>query len=144
VLGAELSHHLGYPPGGEKPQDVSNHRNGVSGKPVLTEAGPLRIDVPRDRQGSFEPVLIPKHERRLTGFDDKIVALYARGMTVREIQGFLAEQYGTEVSPDFISSGHRCRDDRGHRLAITTPGSDVSGRVLRRLAGQDPRGGGGP
>ena len=104
VLGAELSHHLGYPPGGEKPQDVRNHRNGVSGKTVLTEAGPLRIDVPRDRQGSFEPVLIPKHERRFTGFDDKIIALYARGMTVREIQGFLAGQYGTEVSPDFISS----------------------------------------
>jgi len=104
VLGAELSHHLGYPPGGEKPGEVSNHRNGVSGKTVLTEAGPLRIEVPRDRQGSFEPLLIPKHERRFTGFDDKIVAMYARGMTVREIQGFLAEQYGTEVSADFISS----------------------------------------
>jgi len=71
---------------------------------VLTEDGPLRIEVPRDRQGSFEPLLIPKHERRFTGFDDKIVAMYARGMTVREIQGFLAEQYGTEVSPEFISS----------------------------------------
>jgi putative transposase len=64
----------------------------------------ISADVPRDRQGSFEPLLIPKHERRFTGFDDKIVAMYARGMTVREIQGFLAEQYGTEVSPDFISS----------------------------------------
>jgi transposase-like protein len=71
---------------------------------VLTEEGPLRIDVPRDREGSFEPVLIPKHERRFTGFDDKIVAMYARGMTVREIQGFLGEQSGTEVAPDFISS----------------------------------------
>jgi transposase-like protein len=60
--------------------------------------------VPRDRSGSFEPLLIPKHERRFTGFDDKIVAMYARGMTVREIQGFLAEQYATEVSPDLISS----------------------------------------
>ena len=104
ILGAELSHHLGYPPGAEKPGEVGNHRNGISGKTVLTEDGPLRIDVPRDRQGSFEPLLIPKHERRFTGFDDKIVAMYARGMTVREIQGFLAEQYGTEVSPDFISS----------------------------------------
>jgi len=71
---------------------------------VLTQDGPLRIEVPRDRVGSFEPLLVPKHERRFTGFDDKIVALYARGMTVREIQAFLAEQYGTEVSPDFISS----------------------------------------
>jgi len=104
ALGAELSHHLGYPPGAGKPEDTGNHRNGVSGKTVLTEDGPLRIEVPRDRAGSFEPLLIPKHERRFTGFDDKIVAMYARGMTVREIQGFLAEQYGTEVSPEFISS----------------------------------------
>jgi putative transposase len=104
ALGAELSHHLGYPPGTDKPAGSSNHRNGVSGKTVLTDDGPLRIEVPRDRTGSFEPVLIPKHERRFTGFDDKIVAMYARGMTVREIQGFLVEQYGTEVSPEFISS----------------------------------------
>ncbi|MFN7693629.1 MAG: IS256 family transposase [Burkholderiales bacterium] len=104
ALGAELSHHLGYPPGAAKPADAGNHRNGASAKTVLTEDGPLRIEVPRDREGSFEPVLIPKHERRFTGFDDKIVAMYARGMTVREIQGFLAEQYGTEVSPEFISS----------------------------------------
>ena len=104
ALGGELSHHLGYPPGGERPVEAGNHRNGASAKTVLTDDGPLRIDVPRDRQGSFEPVLIPKHERRFTGFDDKIVAMYARGMTVREIRGFLAEQYGTEVSPEFISS----------------------------------------
>lgn len=104
ILGAELSHHLGYPPGGDKPAGIQNHRNGVSRKTVLTDTGPLRIDVPRDRAGSFEPVLIPKHERRFTGFDDKIIALYARGMTVREIQGFLIEQYGAEVSPEFISS----------------------------------------
>jgi putative transposase len=104
ALGAELSHQLGYPPGATKPGDATNHRNGTSGKTVLTDDGPLRVEVPRDRDGSFEPVLIPKHERRFTGFDDKIVAMYARGMTVREIQGFLAEQYGTEVSPEFISS----------------------------------------
>jgi putative transposase len=104
ALGAELSQHLGYPPGIDKPVGSVNHRNGVSGKTVLTDDGPLRIDVPRDRAGSFEPVLIPKHERRFTGFDDKIVAMYARGMTVREIRGFLVEQYGTEVSPEFISS----------------------------------------
>lgn len=101
ALGAELSHHLGYAPGA-KPEGIDNHRNGASGKTVLTQDGPLRIDIPRDRQGRFEPLLIAKHERRFTGFDDKIVAMYARGMTVREIQGFLAEQYGTEVSPEFI------------------------------------------
>jgi transposase-like protein len=104
ALGGELSHHLGYPPGGDKPAEAGNHRSGSTGKTVLTEDGPLRIEVPRDRQGSFEPLLIPKHERRFTGFDDKIVAMYARGMTVREIQAFLAEQYATEVSPEFISS----------------------------------------
>jgi putative transposase len=104
ALGAELTHHLGYAPGADKPSEASNHRNGATAKTVLTEDGPLRIEVPRDRAGSFEPLLIPKHERRFTGFDDKIVAMYARGMTVREIQGLLAEQYATEVSPEFISS----------------------------------------
>src|SRR5919109_1251027 len=104
ALGGELTHHLGYAPGAAKPDDTTNHRNGTSGKTVLTDDGPVAIEVPRDREGTFEPRLIGKHERRFTGFDDKVVAMYARGMTVREIQGFLAEQYGTEVSPEFISS----------------------------------------
>src|SRR5690242_14989904 len=104
ALGGELTHHLGYPPGGSKPEDSTNHRNGTGSKTVLTDDGPLAIDVPRDREATFEPRFIPKHERRFTGFDDKILAMYARGMTVREIQGFLREQYGTEVSPEFISS----------------------------------------
>ena len=104
ALGGELTHHLGYPPGGTKPEDATNHRNGTSGKRVLTDDGPLAIEVPRDREGSFEPRFIAKHERRFTGFDDKILALYARGMTVREIQGFLAEMYAVEVSPDLIST----------------------------------------
>ena len=104
ALGGELTHHLGYPPGGVKPDDVTNHRNGTGGKTVLTDDGPLSLDVPRDRDGTFEPRLIAKHERRFTGFDDKILALYARGMTVREIQGFLAEMYAIEVSPDLIST----------------------------------------
>jgi transposase-like protein len=103
ALGAELGHHLGYPTGAAKPGMTTNQRNGTSGKTVMTEDGPLRIEVPRDRDGSFEPVLIPKHERRFTGFDDKILAMYARGMTVREIQGFLTDQYDVEVSPEFIS-----------------------------------------
>jgi transposase-like protein len=104
VMGAELGHHLGYPAGAAKPQPAANQRNGTSAKTVLTGEGPVRIEVPRDRDGSFEPVLIPKHERRFTGFDDHIIALYARGMTMREIQGFLLESYATEVSPEFISS----------------------------------------
>ena len=79
ALGGELTHHLGYPPGGAKPDDTTNHRNGTGGKTVLTDDGPLPIEVPRDRDGTFEPRLIAKHERRFTGFDDKILALYARG-----------------------------------------------------------------
>lgn len=104
ALGGELTHHLGYPAGGVKPDDRTNHRNGTSEKTVLTDDGPLTLDVPRDRESSFEPRLIGKHERRFTGFDDKIIALYARGLTVREIQAFLADMYATEVSADFISS----------------------------------------
>ncbi len=104
AMEGELSHHLGYAPGAVKPGDATNHRNGKSGKTVLTEDGPLRIEVPRDRDGSFEPVLIPKHERRFTGFDEKIIAMYARGMTMREVRGFLLDSYGVDVSPEFISS----------------------------------------
>ena len=104
ALGAEMSHHLGYAAGGDKPETATNHRNGKSGKTLLTDDGPLRIEVPRDREAAFEPRLIGKHDRHFTGFDDKIIAMYARGMTVREIQGFLAQMYGTEVTPDFIST----------------------------------------
>src|SRR5665647_2488916 len=104
ALNAEMSHHLGYAAGQAKPEDATNHRNGSSAKTVITDTGSVRIEVPREREGNFEPQLIGKHERRLTGFDDKIIAMYARGMTVREIQGFLAEMYAVDVSPDLISS----------------------------------------
>jgi transposase-like protein len=104
ALGGELTHHLGYPPGATKPEAGTNHRNGTSGKTVLTDDGPVAIAVPRDRDGSFEPQLIGKHERRFTGFDDKVIALYARGLTVREIQAFLQEAYAVEVSPALIST----------------------------------------
>jgi len=103
ALGAEMSHHLGYAPGQPKPEGLANHRNGKGAKTILTDSGEVSIEVPRDRHGTFEPQLIGKHERRFTGFDDKIVAMYARGMSVREIQGFLREMYAVEVSPDLIS-----------------------------------------
>ena len=103
AMSAEMSDHLGYGHGESKPEGQANQRNGTTGKTVITDDGPVRIEVPRDRDGSFEPQIIGKHERRFTGFDQKIIAMYARGMTIREIQGYLAEMYGTEVSPEFIS-----------------------------------------
>ena len=104
ALNAEMSHHLGYGAGQDKPEGATNHRNGSSAKTVITDSGAVRIEVPREREGTFEPQLIGKHERRFTGFDDKIIAMYARGMTVREIQAFLAEMYAVDVSPELISS----------------------------------------
>jgi putative transposase len=103
AMDAELTHHLGYPPGAPRPEGQSNQRNGTSAKTIQTDEGPLTLDIPRDRAGSFEPQLIPKHQRRFAGFDEKIIALYARGMTVREIQGHLQELYGCEVSAQLIS-----------------------------------------
>lgn len=103
ALSGELTHHLGYRPG-EKPEGEENHRNGYSRKTILGEEGKMEIAVPRDRAGSFEPLLIPKGQRRFEGFDEKIIAMYARGMTVREIQGFLLDQYRVEVGADFIST----------------------------------------
>lgn len=103
ALGAELTHHLGYAPGGE-PGAGGNCRNGTSAKTVIGEGGKVAIAVPRDRQGTFEPRLVAKGQRRFEGFDEKIIALYARGMTVREIQALLREQYQVEVGHDFIST----------------------------------------
>jgi len=103
ALGAELTHHLGYEKGDPAGRGTGNNRNGTSAKTVLTEDGSVEIEVPRDRNGSFEPQIVPKGETRLDGFDDKIISLYARGMTVREIQGHLRELYAVDVSPDLIS-----------------------------------------
>lgn len=104
ALNAEMSLHLGYAPGDDKPAGVANHRNGSSAKTLITDAGPLRIDIPRDRNGAFEPLVVPKHGRRYEGFDDLILSMYARGMSVRDIRAHLIELYGVEVSPDFIST----------------------------------------
>ena len=107
ALGAELGHHLTHE--AQTPPPVSgrqrrNHRNGSSPKTVLSESGAVTVAIPRDRAGTFEPQLIPKHQRRLPGFDAKVVALYARGLTVREMQAHLTELYGVDVSPDLIST----------------------------------------
>jgi putative transposase len=104
ALEAEMADHLGH--GKNKPvaNPTGNTRNGKSQKTLKGDFGELPIEIPRDRHGTFEPQLIPKHQTRWTGFDDKILSLYARGMTVREIQSHLEEMYGTEVSPTLISS----------------------------------------
>ncbi len=103
ALGAELTHHLGYEKGDPAGRGSGNSRNGHSVKTVLTEDGELDLSVPRDRAGTFEPRIVPKGRTRLDGFDGKVISLYARGLTVREIQGHLQELYGVEVSPDLIS-----------------------------------------
>jgi putative transposase len=103
VLQAEMTHHLGFEANQGKPAGATNGRNGYTSKTLLTDHGEVTIDVPRDRQGTFEPQLVHKRERRVGAFDDRILALYARGMSVRDIQGHLHEMYGVEVSPDLIS-----------------------------------------
>ena len=104
ALQAELAIHLGHDKHEAVVNDSGNTRNGSSAKTLKSDFGALPIDIPRDRDGSFEPQLVAKHQTRWSGFDDKILSLYARGMTVREIQSHLEEMYGAEVSPTLISS----------------------------------------
>lgn len=98
ALNAEMDHHLG------DDEQAGNSRNGYGRKTVTTDTGKLEIDVPRDRHGRFDPQLIAKYQRRFPGFDDKIVSMYARGMSTREISGHLRDLYGIDVSPDLIST----------------------------------------
>ena len=100
MLNGEMDHHLGA----ETEEAAGNHRNGYSSKTVLTDSGRVELAIPRDRQGRFDPVLIGKYRRRFAGFDDKIIALYARGMTTREIAEHVGELYGAEISPDLVSA----------------------------------------
>ena len=104
ALEGEMTTHLGYEKHAPSGSNSGNSRNGRDSKTVLSDTGTLEIEVPRDRNGDFEPQLVAKRQRRLVGFDDKVIALYARGMTTREIQGHLKELYGVEVSPALISS----------------------------------------
>jgi putative transposase len=103
ALNAELTHHLGYEKHDPAGHNSGNSRNGVTSKTVKGEFGEIVVDTPRDRNGSFEPQILGKHQTRFDGFDDKILSLYARGMTTREIRGHLQEMYGVEVSPTLIS-----------------------------------------
>lgn len=104
ILSGELTHHLGYGRGTEKPAGVTNHRNGTSPKTVLSEDGPIPLAIPRDREGSFAPQLVPKNARRLPKFDAHVLSLYAHGLTLREMQEHLREFYQVDIAPECISA----------------------------------------
>ena len=103
AMEAEMTHHLGYERGEEPPEGQPNRRNGANTKQMRSDHGKLEMTVPRDRDGTFEPQLVPKHQRSFKGFDDKILSMYARGMTVRDIREQLEELYAVDVSTDLIS-----------------------------------------
>lgn len=103
MLKGEMTHHLGYPPDGLPPEESDNRRNGKTSKTVQTESGPMTLEIPRDRDGHFDPLIIGKHQRRLLGFDEKVIALYARGLSTKDIQAYLLEIYGTDVSAELVS-----------------------------------------
>jgi len=103
ALSAEMTHHLGYEPHAVEGRKSGNSRNGTGKKTLVTEQGEVTIEVPRDRNGTFEPKLVKKHQTRFTGFDDKILSMYARGMSARDIQAHLSEIYGTQIAPSLIS-----------------------------------------
>jgi putative transposase len=103
AMNAELTHHLGYKKNDPQGRGSGNSRNGKSRKKLKGDFGEIDIEVPRDREGEFEPRIVAKHQRRFDGFDDKILSMYARGMSTREIQGHLQDMYGVEVSPSLIS-----------------------------------------
>jgi putative transposase len=104
MMAAEFDQHIEQDRAVAPPEAAKNHRNGSSRKKVLTDDGHVEVTIPRDRDARFDPILIGKYQRRLPGFDDKVISLYARGMSTRQIQGHLEELYGAEVSPDLIST----------------------------------------
>lgn len=104
MLEAELDTELGYPKNGSSPETSSNRRNGHTKKSVRSEYGELELEVPRDREGEFEPTVVKKRQRDVTGIEEQILALYAKGVTVRDIQAHLNQLYGIEVSPTLISN----------------------------------------
>jgi len=103
AMEAELTDHLGYESGDPAGQGSGNNRNGTSAKTVLTDAGAVPVSVPRDRNGEFEPKLVPKHARRLEGFNEIVLSLISRGMTTRDVQAHLAAAYKVEISAELIS-----------------------------------------
>ncbi|MFH1034097.1 MAG: IS256 family transposase [Pseudomonadota bacterium] len=104
VLEAELTHHLGYPKGGNIPLGQPNHRNGTSLKTIFTDGGAVHLEIPRDRVGTFEPLLVNKHRRRFHGLDQRIMDMYARGHGLAEVEGHLRAIYGPEVAPELLGA----------------------------------------
>jgi putative transposase len=144
AMSAELTDHLGYELGEEPPEGQPNRRNGLTSKTLITDHGPVEVELPRDRDGSFEPQIIPKHQRRFAGFDDKIISMYARGMTTREISKHLEEIYGVEVGRDTISRVTDAVLDDVKEWQARPLEKAVSGRLARRDRAEDPRPGLGP
>src|ERR1700694_3641982 len=146
AMNAELTQQLGYEKHDPKGSHSGNSRNGTSSKTLKGDFGEIEIEVPRDRNSSFEPQIVPQHQTRFTGFDDKILSMYARGMTTRDIEGHLKEIYGVEVSARVDLASHGGRDGRGEGVAEPCAGSGirdcVPGRPVRedaaRRAGRKP------
>ena len=142
-LEGEMDDHLGYGKHDPVGRDGGNSRNGRRPKTLLTEAGPVRIEVPRDRDGSFTPRIVAKRQRRLTGVDDLVISLSAKGLTHGEIAAHLAEVYGAEVSKQTISTITDRVDGGDGGMAEPAVGPGVSGGVHRRDQREDPRRAGG-
>src|SRR4051794_17114417 len=138
ALGAELTEQLGHPPGGVA--QGPNVRNGAGRKTVSTDLGLVEIKTPRDREGSFEPKLVAKRQTRLAGLDDKILGLYAGGMTVRDISAHLSELYGVQVGRDTISRVTDAVLEGRAGVADQAAGCGLSDRLLRRAVREGPRG----
>jgi len=136
-LEVEMSEHLGYERHDPAGRGSGNSRNGGYAKTVTTDVGRVEVRMPRDRDGTFEPATVPKHQRRLDGLSGNVISLYAKGMTTGDIQAHLLEIYGTEISRDTISEIRS--DRRGHdRLAEPAARRPVSGLVDRRDRDQGP------
>ena len=133
MLEGKLSHHLGYEKYDAVGKNSGNSRNGRSKKTLKGEFGELDLAVPRDRQAAFEPVLIPKYETRFAEFGEKIVSLYARGVSDRDIAAQVGELYGVEVSHGLIT-GRICSDVRSHGVAEASFGGGLSDCLLRRFS----------
>src|SRR5438552_6382409 len=137
-LEVELSDHLGYEPHDPAGRGSGNSRNGTSRKRVTTDVGDVELAVPRDRNGTFDPQTVPKHQRRLDGLSGNVISLYAKGLTTGDIQAHLLEIYGTEISSGDDLEDHR-RDRGGHgAVAASAARSFVSGVVDRRDRDQGP------